>query len=188
MAKSISLNVIIPHKNIIFDLKQLQKYFLNTPEGKDFFPFFPFFAPLCQSLFSNKILPPLYFHEPQLNNSWLYVPLSFTEENDKIITEDFKIAELPSFPKYFSIPLAFTLKKDNKLNEEKNFLFDSINGSYGKLVFPIKARIFRTAKINFSWPLEKNSIAEIQKKYSETIPENLPYAFNWTLSENKWKK
>jgi len=197
MVNTLSYSAIIPHKNIIYDLKQIQKFFINSNSECVYFPFLPFCALLPDNTSTENLLPPLYIHQPVFDNKWLYCPLSFSKTStsfykDYFSNSDFnkniKLASLPEFPKKFCIPLVFSLRKTNATNNEKIINTDSVKGSYGKISFPLKLRIFRTAKLNFTWPLDENSIKTLQEKYKAKFPDLLPYAFNWSLSENKWKK
>ncbi len=199
MINTLSVNAIIPHKNLIFDFKQIQKFFLDTKTGKRFFPFYPFFIPISDESAIEKINPPLYFFEPLINEKWLYIPVSCSLKDEGYVQySDIKndrgsitIAELPPLPQGFCIPLAFTLDETSEAcnsPEMQHLALDSVTGSYGKITFPIKARIFRTAKLEFSWPLNNESVKQLENELNYKLPEQLPYAFNWTLSENKWKK
>ncbi len=197
MINSLSLPVIIPHKNIIYDLKQIQKFFINTKKENVLFPFFPLCALLPENTSTENFLPPLYIHQPVFDGNWLYCPLSFSENSDTFFNNYFpipdynktiKLASLPEFPGKFCIPLVFSFSKNNSTKNETIINTDSVKGSYGKLSFPLKLRIFRTAKINYTWPLDESSIKKLQEKFKAKLPDSLPYAFNWTLSENKWKK
>ncbi|NLM01266.1 MAG: hypothetical protein GX220_07440 [Treponema sp.] len=164
---------ILPHRNICFELRQLQKKIPTIP-------FLPIFAPTNFETFSS----PLFIHKPVFINLWLCCPVSKSENYFHIDkNKTISIASFLDIP-INTIPLCFFKTKNEKdlflKNDFKNFISTEKN-------FPKKMRVFRTAKINFSWPLDNKNIEKINEKREKKImTQNLFFAFNWQIENAKW--
>lgn len=201
--KSVKIFSLLPHRNICYKLRQMQNqliYQFSNFENK-FFPFLPIFSPIkiITDTFENAIPENInqnnfIIEKPCFKDSWIFCPIKiFTSQSEIFLTEEenadtnfsssFSISDFPPFPQYQIIPLAFVSGQISEtMALEINNILEKDFSPCQQNSFPINMNVFRMALLNFTWPLDDESLKKIGSD------KNIRYSFNWQMEKAKWVK